>query len=61
MFRILKSRWFCDEDGATASEYAVMLALIISALVASVSAVGNSTQSGWSRNGAAVSSACNGS
>ena len=61
MFPFLKTRWFPEEEGATASEYAVMLALIISALVASVSAVGNSTQNGWSKNGAAVSSACNGS
>lgn len=61
MFRFPANRWISEDDGATASEYAVMLALIIAALIVSVSAVGNSTSGGWSRNYNAVSSACNGS
>jgi pilus assembly protein Flp/PilA len=61
MFRSLWTRWWSDEEGVTASEYAVMLVLIIVAVIASVNAVGNSTSAGWSKNAAAVSSACNGS
>ena len=61
MSSTLMTKWFSEDEGATASEYAVMLALIIAALVVSISAVGNSTQGGWSKNYAAVSTACNGS
>jgi len=53
--------WFRDEEGVTASEYAVMLGLIILAVIASVTAVGNSTAEGWSNNVNQVQSACSGS
>jgi pilus assembly protein Flp/PilA len=53
--------WFSDEEGATASEYAVMLVLLICAVIASVTAVGNSTAAGWSNNVSQVQTACNGS
>jgi pilus assembly protein Flp/PilA len=59
-----RSLWrisWSDDEGATAAEYAVMLALIICAVIASVNAVGNSTAAGWSNNVSQVSSACNGS
>jgi pilus assembly protein Flp/PilA len=51
--------WLSDEDGATASEYAVMLVLVICAVIAAVSAVGNSTAGGWTKNVNAVVTACN--
>lgn len=50
-----------DDDGVTATEYAVMLALMICAAIASVTAVGNSTAEGWSRNASQIASACGGS
>lgn len=49
-----------DDDGATAAEYAVMLVLVICAVIASVTAVGNSTAEGWSRNVSKVVTACGG-
>ncbi|MFO0951384.1 MAG: Flp family type IVb pilin [Isosphaeraceae bacterium] len=61
MLRIVLRKWCADEEGATASEYAFMLVLIIVAVIASVSAVGNSTANGWSNNVSKVTSACNGS
>ena len=54
MSRTLWPRWFTDEEGVTAAEYAVMLVLIICAVIASVNAVGNSTSAGWSHNAAQV-------
>jgi pilus assembly protein Flp/PilA len=53
--------WLYDEDGVTASEYAVMLVLIICAVITAVSAVGNSTAEGWTKNVSSVQTACNGS
>lgn len=46
-----------DEEAVTASEYAMMLALIIFAVIASVTAVGNSTASGWGNNVNRISAA----
>ena len=53
--------WFSDEEGATAAEYAMMLALLICAVIAAVTAVGHSTAAGWSNNVSKVQTACNGS
>lgn len=53
--------WLTDEEGATAAEYAVMLVLVICAVIASVTAVGNSTAEGWTRNVSQVMTACSGS
>jgi Flp pilus assembly pilin Flp len=36
-----------SEDGATTVEYAVMLALLISVMLISISALGNGVQSMW--------------
>jgi pilus assembly protein Flp/PilA len=38
-----------DEDGTTATEYAVMLVLIICAVIAAVNAVGGTNAGGWNR------------
>jgi pilus assembly protein Flp/PilA len=45
--RIIRSavRFLKEEDGPTAVEYAVMLALIIALLFAAISNIGNSTSS----------------
>ncbi len=48
-----------DDEAATSSEYAVMLALIIGALIAAISSVGGSTSSGWSRNVNVITNAVN--
>ena len=39
-----------EEEGATASEYAIMLALLIVAVIAAVNSVGSSTADGWTTN-----------
>jgi pilus assembly protein Flp/PilA len=39
-----------EEEAATAVEYAVMLALILAAIVASISSVGQGTGGMWSTN-----------
>ncbi|MFO0908452.1 MAG: Flp family type IVb pilin [Isosphaeraceae bacterium] len=61
MFRSFLRALSAGEEGATSSEYAVMLVLIICAVIASVTAVGNSTAQGWSNNVNKVVTACNGS
>ena len=61
MPRSFMRAWFDDEDGATASEYAFLLVLLICAVIASVSAVGNSTAQGWTYNVNKVVTATNGS
>ena len=51
--------FFRDDEAATASEYAVMVVLIICAVIAAVNAVGNSTAQGWSRNVNIISTSLN--
>ena len=48
--RLLNSlrRFICDEAAATATEYAVMLALILAVILISVGAAGNGVGSWWS-------------
>ena len=46
-----------DDDGATAVEYAVMLALILMAVFASVAAVGNNTNTLWTNSAASLKAA----
>jgi len=46
--RLRRIGLFREESGATAVEYAVMLALILLTCLASVIAVGNSTADSWS-------------
>ena len=43
-------RFLCDDDAATAVEYAVMLALIIAVCITAISATGGEVLSGWSNN-----------
>jgi pilus assembly protein Flp/PilA len=45
-----------EEDGPAAVEYAVMLALILAAIIASVASVGQGTGGMWSGNKAAFDS-----
>ncbi len=43
-------RFFCRDDGPTAVEYAVMLALIIVVCLTAISLVGGGTANMWSNN-----------
>jgi pilus assembly protein Flp/PilA len=61
MFPSRLAVWFSDDEGATAAEYAVMLALIIAAVITSINAVGNSVASGWSNNVTKIDNALTGS
>ena len=49
-----------EEDGPTAVEYAVMLALIIVVCMAGVQAMTNETAASFDRSGAAIDAAMNG-
>ena len=49
-----------EEDGPTAVEYAVMLALIIVVCMAGVQAMTNETASSFNRSGTAIDAAMNG-
>jgi pilus assembly protein Flp/PilA len=49
MFHFIR-RFLLDEDGPTATEYAVMLALILVAIMAGIGAVGSQTGGMWSNN-----------
>ncbi len=40
-------RFLCDEDGPTAVEYAVMLAMILGVLIVSITAVGGQNGGMW--------------
>jgi Flp pilus assembly pilin Flp len=59
MKRLALWGFFRDDEAATASEYAVMVVLIICAVIAAVNAVGNSTAQGWSRNVNIISTSLN--
>ena len=59
MIRCLMRGLSRDDEAATASEYAIMLALIITAVIAAVNAVGGSTAEGWSKNVSIISTALN--
>jgi pilus assembly protein Flp/PilA len=50
-----------EEDGPTAVEYAVLLALILMALFISITAVGNSTSGLWQSDTDQISKAVGGS
>ncbi|WP_437185318.1 Flp family type IVb pilin [Planctomicrobium sp. SH668] len=43
-------RFLTDDDGPTAVEYAVMLAMIIGSLIVSIKLVGSSTSGIWAEN-----------
>ena len=55
------SRLLTEEDGPTAVEYALLLALILVVLIFSITAVGNSTSGLWQSDAASISSATSGS
>jgi pilus assembly protein Flp/PilA len=57
LFRTRPSRFIRDEQGATAVEYAVMLALILLVTLASIVAVGNATSNSWSDTNTKMSAA----
>ncbi|MCD0458412.1 Flp family type IVb pilin [Roseiconus lacunae] len=46
-----------DEDGTTAVEYAVMLALIVAVCIGSVAALTTETQKSFDKSGAAIAGA----
>lgn len=48
---------FSEEDGATAVEYAVMLALILAVAIVAISVFGNRTSQYWKRNDEEVAKA----
>jgi pilus assembly protein Flp/PilA len=50
-----------SEDAATATEYAVLLALILIVLISAITAVGNSTSGVWQNDVTRISNASNGS
>jgi pilus assembly protein Flp/PilA len=50
-----------SEEAATATEYAVLLALILLALISAITSVGNSTSGLWQNNVSRISNASNGS
>jgi pilus assembly protein Flp/PilA len=54
-------RFLADEQGPTAVEYAVMLALVLVAVIGAVNAVGNATSSKWQNNANQINNAVNGS
>lgn len=46
-----------DQDGATAVEYAIMLALIVAVCILAIGSVGSEASSLWTRNGSEISDA----
>jgi pilus assembly protein Flp/PilA len=52
---------FRDEDGVTAAEYAVLLALILMGIIMGIQAVGNSTSGMWANDATKITSAIGGS
>jgi pilus assembly protein Flp/PilA len=54
-------RFLQEEDGPTAVEYAVILALILMAIIAGVGTVGGGTANLWENNSNEISNAISGS
>ncbi|MEM7316431.1 MAG: Flp family type IVb pilin [Planctomycetota bacterium] len=54
-------RLLSEEEGATAVEYAVILALILMAIIAGISTVGGGTLDLWQNNSDQISNAISGS
>ena len=52
---------FESEDGATAVEYAVLLALILVVLISAITSVGNSTSGLWNSDATQIRNATSGS
>lgn len=51
--------FFRDDEAVTASEYAVMLVMIVGAIIAAVNAVGGTTADLWGRNISTITTAVN--
>ncbi len=49
-----------DDDGATAAEYAMLLALIVAAVVAAIQAVGDTSSGVWANDANRIQSAIQG-
>jgi pilus assembly protein Flp/PilA len=60
LFSRIRAR-FTSEEGATAVEYAVLLALILIVLISAITAVGNSTSGAWQNNATRIRNATTGS
>ncbi|MEM9588708.1 MAG: Flp family type IVb pilin [Planctomycetota bacterium] len=56
-FRSAIARFVADEDGTTAVEYAVMLALIIAVCIGSVGVMADATVDSFNQSGAAIEGA----
>jgi pilus assembly protein Flp/PilA len=54
-------RFYRDEDGPTAVEYAVLLALILVAVISAINAVGNTTSGIWATDSSSITTAVGGS
>jgi pilus assembly protein Flp/PilA len=54
-------RFYRDEDGPTAVEYAVLLALILVAVFSTISALGDSTHGIWASDSNQINAAVGGS
>jgi pilus assembly protein Flp/PilA len=61
MLTSLNYSWLTSEDGATAVEYAVILALILVVLISAITAVGNSTSGLWNSDVVQIRTASTGS
>ena len=54
-------KWLCDDQGVTAVEYAVMLALIIVALIGAINSVGGTALNYFENDSSAITAAVNAS
>lgn len=57
----LVKRLLKESEGATAVEYAVLLALILIAIIAAINSVGGTNDNLWSNNEEQITNAMNGS
>ncbi|GAC1465836.1 MAG: hypothetical protein NVSMB9_05790 [Isosphaeraceae bacterium] len=59
MFRLYVRNFLVDDEAVTATEYAVMLVLIIVSVIAAVNSVGNTTSQGLKQNVGIITNAIN--
>jgi pilus assembly protein Flp/PilA len=53
--------FFRDEDGPTAAEYAMLLALLLAVVITAIQAVGNTSSGLWSNDTTKITTAIGGS
>lgn len=58
--RGLLARWVRDESGPTATEYAILLGLIVVVLMGAVNSFGDKTAGIWAKNASQIISALSG-